>query len=210
MSWDEIWKIVLGILVSIGGIGAVIVAIIKYSADIIAKRLEEKYSHKLNKELQKYKSNLDNKTYITKTKFDTEFSIYRELSKAFFAMVKDISIMIPDGLAKYPGDNEERKKYEDQLYSNATKTTVAAQDTLNGNAAFIPSDLFEKYNNILALCKNQLEVFSDRQNRFSFSNPGGRERIQQEDYMRTVQIKKDFNELNGMIRKYLSNLDVLD
>ena len=38
--WDEFWEIVLGVVASVGGIGAVIVAAVKFSADIIAKRLE--------------------------------------------------------------------------------------------------------------------------------------------------------------------------
>jgi hypothetical protein len=64
--------------------------IIKFSSNIIAKRLDERYTLKLNKEFEKYKSIIDNKTYISKTKFDTEFAIYRELSNAFFEMVKGI------------------------------------------------------------------------------------------------------------------------
>ena len=66
MGWDEIWKIVFGIITSIGGVGVIILAIIKFSSNIIAKRLEEKYSLKLSKELEKYKSTLDNKIYISK------------------------------------------------------------------------------------------------------------------------------------------------
>ena len=84
MEWDDIWKIVLGVITSLGGFSVIFIAVIKFSSDIIAKRLEEKYTLKLNKELEKYKSNLDNKIYITKTKFDAEFSIYRDLSKVFF------------------------------------------------------------------------------------------------------------------------------
>ena len=82
--WDELWKVVLGVVTSVGGIGVVIVAAVKFSSDIIAKRLEEKYTLKMNKELEKYRVGLDNKVYISKTKFDTEFAIYRELSKSFF------------------------------------------------------------------------------------------------------------------------------
>ena len=84
---EDICKIVLGILTSVGGIGAIIIVIVKFSSNIIAKGLEEKYRLTLNKELEEYKSKLSNKTYISKTKFDTEFSIFRELSKAFFEMV---------------------------------------------------------------------------------------------------------------------------
>lgn len=70
--------------------------------------------------------------------FDVEFSIYRELSKAFFDMVKDATIMIPIGLATYPADKKERDEYEHQLYVNTQKSMVVAQDKLNGEIPFIP------------------------------------------------------------------------
>ena len=85
---NEVSKVVLAVLTSVGGISGLLILTIKISVNTIAERLEQKYSLKLDKELEKYKSNLDNKIYISKTKFDTEFNIYRELSKVFFEMVK--------------------------------------------------------------------------------------------------------------------------
>ena len=151
--WNEVWKIVVGVLSSVGGIGVVIVAAVKFSADIIAKRLEEKYTLKMNKELEKYRVGLDNKIYISKTKFDTEFSIYRELSRSFFVMVRDITRMIPAGYAEYPADKEEREKYENMLYDNALKSTVTAQDFLYSNIPFIPEAVEKAYLEVLDLCR---------------------------------------------------------
>ncbi len=54
MSPGDVWKIVAGIIAGFGGFGAVIVLVIKFSANIIANRLAEKYSLKMNKELEKY------------------------------------------------------------------------------------------------------------------------------------------------------------
>lgn len=59
MSWNDIWKIVLGVIAGFGGISGTLCLVIKFSAETIAKRLEEKYALKLNKELEKYKSDLD-------------------------------------------------------------------------------------------------------------------------------------------------------
>ena len=145
MTWDDIWKIIIGSLASVGGIGGIIFFIIKFSADNIAQRLQKKYSLELNKDIEKFKSNLDNKIYISKTKFDTEFSIYRELSKTFFEAVKAISIMIPPGLTFVPADENDRKEYEHKCYSDAVKAVVNAQDALNSNAPFIQTELFDKY-----------------------------------------------------------------
>ena len=72
---NNIVQIVLGIITSIGGIGAIFTAVIKFSSNFIAERLEEKYSLKLNKELEAYKSSLENKNYISK-KTNKKINIY--------------------------------------------------------------------------------------------------------------------------------------
>lgn len=209
MDWEEIGSIVLAAIASVGGIGTVIIFVIKLSANTIADRLEKKYSLQLEKELEKYKTNLENKIYISKAKFDTEFSIYRELSKTFFDMVKNIGIMIPDGLAKYPADKEEREEHERNLYVEAQKYTVIAQDTLNANAPFISKDFFEQYDEILGLCRMQLSVFEERWNIFCFPAEE-RGKLEMEDYKRSRQIREQFEQLNAVIRDYISKLDVTE
>ena len=54
MSHDDVLKIVASIIAGFGGFGAVIVLVIKFSANMIANRLAEKYSLKMNKELMTY------------------------------------------------------------------------------------------------------------------------------------------------------------
>lgn len=208
--WNEIWKIVLGVLVSVGGIGGIIIFVIKFSVELIAKRLEEKYTLKLNKELEKYKSRLDNKIYISKTKFDAEFSIYRELSKSFFDMVKNINSMIPIGLVNVPADKEVRKKFENECYENACRSVVQAQDTLISNAPFMSSELFEKYDEILKLCRLQLSAFEKRWNVLYIASQEEKESFSGDDYLRGSEIQNKFTDLIKNIREYLTRLDVLD
>ena len=56
---NNVWQIILGVVASVGGIGTVIVLIIKFSVNMIAKALEERYTLKLNKELELYRINFD-------------------------------------------------------------------------------------------------------------------------------------------------------
>ena len=207
---NEVSKVVLAVLTSVGGISGLIILAIKISVNTIAERLEQKYSLKIDKELEKYKSNLDNKIYISKTKFDTEFNIYRELSKVFFEMVKYIGIMIPSGYAKYPSDEKIKKEYEEENYSKALKTTVAAQDVLNGSAPFIPEDFYMKYKEIIKLCQTQLHVFERRWDVGILATQKEKETFSMDDYKRTSEINEKFDELNKSIRIYLSRLDVLE
>jgi len=210
MEWDDIWKIVLGVITSLGGFSVIFIAVIKFSSDIIAKRLEEKYTLKLNKELEKYKSNLDNKIYITKTKFDAEFSIYRDLSKVFFDMVKGINILIPCGYTQVIADKEIQRKHDENNYQNANNAIVSAQDCLNSNAPFIPENIFKLYGELLNISKQQTNVFSQRWNVLYLASQEEKESLDMEDYERTDKLNKMFDELNKNIRDYLSKLDIIE
>lgn len=210
MIWEDIWKIVLCAVASAGGIGAIILIAVKWSSNLIANRLSQKYEIKLQKELEHYKSGLDNKIYISKTKFDTEFALYRELSKTFFEMVKAITIMIPVGIAHYPVDEQDRKEYENKLYDTALQMTVAAQDVLNSNIPFVPENLYTDFDEILGLCRMQLTVFEMRWNTLYMASQKEKETFSTEDFRRSSEIREKFKTLNTNLREYLSKLDVLD
>lgn len=57
---EQIWQTVLAIIGSVGGAGAIIVAVVKFASNIIAERLSQKYETKISKELESYKAVLDN------------------------------------------------------------------------------------------------------------------------------------------------------
>lgn len=210
MEWADIWKIILGVITSVGGIGGIILISIKISANIIAERLSQKYEMKMQKELAKYQSGLENRIYITKAKFDAEFSLYQSLSKSFFDMVKAVTIMIPAGYATYPADKEARKEYENKLYDRAQKTTVEAQDLLNSNIPFIPETLCSKYEELLDLSREQLVVFEMRWDVYYLATQEEKETFTTEDYQRSREIRNKFNALNVELREYLSKLDIID
>lgn len=210
LEWNDIWKIVLCAVSSAGGIGAIIILVIKFCSNFIAEQLAKKYEIKLQKDLEKYKSGLDNKIYITKAKFDAEFELYRNLSSAFFKAVKAVTTMIPAGLAYYPADKEDRKKYEEGLYDKASAATVTAQDILYCNIAFIPKELYEKYKEILHMCNIQVSVFQERWNVNYLVTQAEKERFSPEDFKRSREILDKFYQLNDELREYLSKLDVLE
>lgn len=217
---DNIFNIMRIIILGSGVIGALTLFGVKTGINVIAKRLEESYSLKLNKEmelykkdinkeLEKYKSNLDNKNYISKAKFDAEFRIYRELSKAYFEMIKIVSNLIPIFGYKII-DEEAKKKYDEEIYSKSSEATMNAQDALNSNAPFITEEIFNSYEEILSLCKMQLNAFARRWDLGIVGTQKEKENLSGDDYLRTEEISKKFGELNYSIRQYLKNIEVID
>jgi hypothetical protein len=206
---DKILKIVLAVLASFGGISGIFYLVVKKSSEIIAERLKKKYDLKLNEELERYKANIDNKIYISKTKFDAEFDIYRRLSKVFFDLVKNISILIPAGVVYLPVDQEKQRQLDNENYLAAKKSYIIAQVELISNAPFIPERFYNEYKNIQKLCKEQLDEF-DLRSIPSLSTQEEKETISKDARKITTDINVKFKNLNNEIREYLNSLDVIE
>ena len=172
--------------------------------------ISAKYENKLEQALEKYKTELSKKEYVSQVRFDAEFEIYRTLSKEFSTAVKNISLMIPDGIAYSPADEEKRTEYENKIYVDANNAVVVAQDVLYANGAFISEELYNKYNEILTLCSQQLNAFQRRYNVLYFASQEKKENYTDKEYERTTTIKEKWLELNNCVREYISKLEVID
>jgi len=207
---NKAMEIALAIVASVGGFGVIFSAVVYFASNFIADRLQKKYELKLNEKFEKYKAGIENKTYISKTKFDAEFALYKSLSKAFFDMVKNVSVMIPQGFTTVPADKEVRKKVDEEHYNAARASVVSAQDELNSNAPFIPEKFYEAYEEIRHLCGLQLLEFEERWNVGYLASQEEKETISREAYKRTGEINEKFKKLSNEIREYLKSLDVLN
>lgn len=207
MDWAKIGEIAVALIVSVGGIGTIIVAIVKWCSDIIAERLSKKYQLQLDKEMEKYKTELSKKEYVSKTRFDAEFSIFRELTAAFSKLVTDISIMIPAGYAEVPVDNDAKEELEKQHYISASQSMVAAQNALFANETFINKDFCNSYKEVLKLARLQLFAYTRRFNVYNL-NPNKKE-FSMDDYNRTEELNLKWQEHTDTIRNYLASLDVI-
>ena len=219
MDWDTIWKAAFAVIAAAGGYGAFALLIIKFSSGFIAEKLQKRYELKLNKELEKYKASLDaklekykstleNKTYISKTRFDAEFNIYKELSKAFFTMDACINTLIPAGLSYQSADEKIRQENDKTNFVNANNSIVDAQNCLYQNRPFNSEQFVSKYQELLGLAKQQTSAFMQR---WVVSNWNkDKDVMSDEVYERSKEIHNKLMKLNSEIRNYLSKLDVLD
>lgn len=210
MDFSQIASIATACIVSAGGVGGVAMAVVKFTSNIIADKISAKYENKLEQALEKYKTELSKKEYVIQVRFDAEFEIYRTLSKEFSTAVKNISLMIPDGIAYSPADEEKRTEYENKIYVDANNAVVVAQDVLYANGAFISEELYNKYNEILTLCSQQLNAFQRRYNVLYFASQEKKENYTDKEYERTTTIKEKWLELNNCVREYISKLEVID
>lgn len=210
MSWEYIAQIATASIVSAGGIGAVMIGVVSFSAKKIADRMDKKLQLRLDQTFEKYKSELSKKEYVSKTKFDTEFLLYRELSFSFAKMVKSISVLIPAGYTLVPADKQERIDADREHYKEALPTVIEAQDKLNANIPFIKENIYDGYTELLKLARLQL---SEYEHRFVVTDLRSKDEIEQfsmDAYLRTNELNEKWKELNCIIRNYISTLDVME
>lgn len=210
MNWEDVWKITVSIVGGLGGITVIFAAIVRYLSNLIADRLSKKYEIKLSKEFEKYKSSLQNKTYISRTKFDTEFAIYRELSSGFSDAVIAINIMIPTGYTTVPADREARLELDKQHYETAVEAIVKAQDSLKSNIPFIPENIYDGYNELLKLFGLQLAAYEDRFVVTDLRPQLEKETFSRDDYKHTRELNEKWVTLNNQVRGYLKSLEVIE
>ena len=70
MNGIDILQIATATIISAGGIGAIIIAAVQFTSNIIADKISKKYELKLNESLESYKSNLDKGNHISRAMFD--------------------------------------------------------------------------------------------------------------------------------------------
>ena len=194
MSWNDVWKIILAAITSVGGVSAIIIFSVKFASNIIAKRLEEKYSKKLERELEKYKSELDKMNYVSKARFDKEFIIYQELSEKAYVALKEITKFQRIDLQLNIEAAKKRNIELCELIEDYIVTTAKY-------APFIPKAIYNNFEEIENCFLKRIELIA---NAIKESNSGNHRVKYDSDDKLSDTIDKTIDEL----REYLSNLDV--
>ena len=207
MDWDAILKIGATIIVSFGGAGAIIAGTVKFAANKIAAGLQKKYELKLSKELEEYKTVLGNKSYVSKTRFDAEFEIYRELSGKSANMVKEVSQLFPTFTRDARDDYDTYKK----RFDTALDAVVAFQDALASNASFISSEVHALFRSLELKCKTQLDDFVDFRLRPDAENYVTDCKDEYKAvWKRTREIQGELDSIIQNLREYLGKLEVIN
>ena len=194
----------LWVSATVAGVWAFFISLFEAICLFIQRSKQLKY----DKQLEQFKQILEKKNYVSKVRFDAEFSIYRELSQAFSEAIEGVHGIIPYGEAYYPVDKDDRIRYVNMLFAEFAKASLNAQRTLFANAPFISKDIYDKFNEIFDLIRQQSEVYNEANFHTTLSNADGE--ITEEDKNRTALIDIKFDKLIDEIRDYLSNLEILE
>ena len=211
MYWEAVWKIAVAIIGSVGGAGVIILGVSKYFSNRLAERLQAKYQLELNAKLELVKANLENVCYVSKSQFDAEFAVYRQLSKTFYHALSSLESFAEEA------DNKNEISFKTQCYpslidssKSLTHACSDAQDALNENAAFIDEEIFIRYKNLYKSMDKQFWIFINRVVKMKDKTLTIDDLATQEDIVKCNEFEEELNEINTMVRNYLKTLRIIE
>lgn len=163
MNVDDILKVATAIITSIGGSAVIIVAIAKWFGEVLAQKLLSNINHKNEKDIEQYKSKLQNMSVefsalvdhsveVTKKQYDMEIEIYKKIWNALYDVYNCLSY-IDDFENPSGGDSEEYIGKLVQHYSDFLQKVDSLKREIDSVAPFYKKSV---YNN---LCKVKDKCF---------------------------------------------------
>lgn len=197
------WETVSGIILSVGGAGAIIAGIVKFAANQIAQQMTLQYKNELDKEIERLKADLVNRNHSYQAKFDKEFHLYGKLMASFLCMKKTVFWLFPVAFDHPPSDKDAKLEFYTKRYNEAYADMENARMALGENAIFIPEDIYAMFDEILGLCVVQYNLFP-------MCGPHvenkGHEiaNIMSECYRRSSEIQEKFDVMTKKLRTYIA------
>ena len=215
---SQIWQTVLAIIGSVGGAGVIILGISSYIGKLWADRLLQKKAHEFDKELEehktglsiiteKYKTEAERLTYISKVQFETEYNIYQKIFEALFDFTDSSSKLFPR-LDSIPIDLDEQKKEYKRRYEFYCESFNPYSRTVEINAPFIPKDIYDKFIELrkkaqgIACMYTDIKIVADDRFIEDYREIEGKNRT------KTENLLNDIKQLKIDVRKYLATLKV--
>ena len=186
---DIIMEVALACVISAGGIGGIIIAVVKLSVASIEKRFERKYTEKF----AVFKSDIDKKQYISQVRFDAEFEIYKQLSRKYGELVLQIMVKASN-IDKYKLDDMQDKEMGEINY-----LAYQAVSELYSSAPFIQEDIYNDFLNIYEMSRKLLVQWGEEQK--SSTNET------KNDVCEANEIYQKYNDTIVKVREYSSKLE---
>lgn len=186
---DIIMEVAMACVISAGGIGGIIIAVVKSSVASIEKRFERKYKEKF----AVFQSDIDKKQYISQVRFDAEFEIYKQLSRKYGELVLQIMVKASN-IDKYKLDDMQDKEMGEINY-----LAYQAVSELYSSAPFIQEDIYNDFLNIYEMSRKLLVQWGEEQR--SSTNET------KNDVCEANEIYQKYNDTIVKVREYTSKLE---
>lgn len=149
MDWE---KFVLQLIIELGGITGIALIGLKYLGNTFADRLSQKYEFKLNEKLELYKNTMENRSYVSKTKFDASFSVCCEISENLITCFDAIKTITPI----------EEQDVDAPIEVEMIENDIAnLKKIISRNMPVIPMNLYEGLYGVVEIFRNQVLAYKN-------------------------------------------------
>ena len=227
MIWQYVWGIVGGIIVAVGGAGAIIVGISKWFGNVIAERISQKNKARYDKELEElkshhqkeieqYKSELSivceavkkrntESIYVTEKQFDREIALIQELTEKAFVVETRAKMLFPT-FEYVPNNEQKRRELEEEKCDKLVVARFEFINILGKSRAFIDEQIYLKYFEMDSMIATQLHYFIQK----TYNGMVLDDKFNADCYKRNSDIGNLNTEINQMIKSYLQKLKVIN
>ena len=173
MTITDAWRVALAVLASLGGGSLIVAALSSWLGKVWADRLMQRDRAKHSEELEKLRSSLEQsqrllqgeieKTlFVTKTHFETEFQIIREIWQEVSVVRGLMSQLRPKfGIVDVRQTQEERLVECLEAYFPAVQKLI---QTVDRNSPFYPQEMYETLDQLVRVAlreQHDIEVSSE-------------------------------------------------
>lgn len=187
MDWGNF---LLELIIELGGLTGITTIILKCFGNTIADRLSKRYDFKLNKELEQYKNVIENKSYVSKTKFNLSFSICCEISEKLISCFDAISTITPDG----------NHELDAKMESSILETMINDLEKItNRNMPILCIELYDELSDVINIFRSQI---------FAYKTLVDSTENVDINYMSIEDLNQKKDSMCDLLRRYYNNLEV--
>jgi hypothetical protein len=213
MTIVDAWKVSLAVLASLGGGGVIVVMLSSWLGKVWANRILEQDRLKYATEMEKLKSELDRTTrlfqgeiektlFVSKTHFETEFQILREIWQEVSVVRASMSPLRPQlDIVDVRQTPVERLKESFEAYVPVVTKLIQSVDH---SSPFYPKEIYESLDQLVRIALRELDDISvDNEDALTLAGRNrGKENLDQ--YLVLAE------RLSAQIRDRLAKLSVRD
>ena len=179
--------------------------------EIIGMRARSAFSEKFKfeQEFEKYKSIMEHRRYISKTQFDNEYQIYKQLSKAFFSVAVKLSSFAYKRIGNRIISIEEDDIISMEEVSRIISVNSTAQNLLFENAPFIPEEIYNEYLALNELANTLFWGIIARIKEYEAECVEINKIITEDEIGMSEDFQNRLNDVNKKVRKYLETLTII-
>lgn len=214
----SIWQTIGAFLLGVGGVSGVIIFLSKWLAQLIADRVIQSKQHqidieltemrgKIELELEKYRTQAAEYTYVSQIQFETEFKVYQTLFQNLYMFGVCTSDLYPS-LDSVSSDPNEAKADYAERYKKFFQSYKIFSSAFEQNAPFIPKHIYDSFFALRQQAQLISIMYYDLRINPNTKDEAKKAKIIKENYKNARAFRDNIAAIKNSVRDYLGTLRI--